>query len=217
MIYYILSSMRKSCVSAIFLFFSLTAWGLPYLGVDTGLLFIIDMEAAGAPNPVILQGLGVTLPFIDTGEGFFLDAGAMVFMCPYQWYQNRAIPADSERVDTVGVVFLQLDMHVGTLFKLSKELTFGVSGGPALVFPFPLFAYDNGSAYIGSMYTYFYSKFKFISLEAELLLRWAIVKDLNLTFKVRGLYPLSALWDDPAISRINGLNIQGLVSVEIRL
>jgi hypothetical protein len=211
--------MRKGvCITIFLFFFASSVWCLPFIGVDTGLLFMINTEKEGAPNPVILQGLGATLPLINNNdEGFFLDAGMLIFLNQYQWYNKRAIPADSERSDTVEVVFVQLDLLSGILMKLTKELTFGASLGPALVFPFPLFAYDNGAVYINSMYTYFYSNVKFLYAETELLLRWAIMKELNLTFKIRAMYQLAALWDDPAVPRINGMTFQGIISIEIRL
>ena len=211
--------MRKGiCITIFLLAAASSIWCLPYIGIDTGLLFLVNDEAAGAPNPVILQGLGATLPLINNNdEGFSLDASLLVFLCQYQWLNNRAIPADSERPDTIGVVFVQLDIRSGILMKLTKELTFGASLGPALVLPFPLFAYDNGAAYFNSMYTYFYTNLKFLYGEAELLLRWAILKELNLTFKLRAMYQLSALRDVLTVSRFNGMMFQGIISIEIRL
>jgi hypothetical protein len=34
---------------------------------------------------------------------------------------------------------------------------------------------------------------------------------------VSSLYPLAAIWDAIGISRLNGLQIQGLISLEIKL
>jgi hypothetical protein len=192
------------------------AWSMPFLGVDTGLLVIINGEAAGAPSPYILQGLGVTLPLVEE-EGFFLYTGVLFYGCQYQWNVNRAIPADNELADTIWTLLTQLDLRIGVPIRLADNLTFGMSAGPALVLPVPLFAFDNGEAYRGPMFEYFYLGLKFLYAEGELFLRWAIVDGIDLSFKLRGMYQLAAIWDVIGISRFNGLQIQALISIETRL
>src|SRR4030042_4219506 len=123
------------------------AWSMPFIGVDTGLLFVINGESAGAPNPYILQGLGITLPLVHN-EGFFIYAGLLIYGCQYQWYINRAIPADNEMADTIWTLLPQLDLRIGLPIKFSDNLTFGMALGPALVLPVPLLAYDAGAAYL---------------------------------------------------------------------
>jgi hypothetical protein len=208
--------MRTALLIGIVILFAAQAWCMPFIGVDTGLLFIVNTEAAGAPSPVILQGLGITLPLV-ADEGFYLDTGLLFYGCQYQYVSERAIPADTERADTVWVLFAQLDLRAGFDVKLSQEVTFGGTLGPAIIFPFPLFAYDNGAAYRDSMYAFFYNNKKLFYAEAELFLRWGIVSGINLTLKTRGLYPLAALWDDASIPRYNGIIIEGIVSIEVHL
>jgi hypothetical protein len=209
--------MKKPGLIIVLLFMVVgSMWAIPFLGVDTGLLFIINGEAAGAPSPYILQGLGVTVPLIQE-ENFFLYAGLLLYGCQYQWYVDRAVPADNELADTIWTLLPQLDIRIGLPIKLSDNLTLGLSLGPALVCPIPLFAYDNGEAYRARMFEYFYVNLKFLYGEVEIFLRWAIVQGIDLAIKVRSLYQLAAIWDAIGISRLNGLQIQGLISLEIKL
>jgi hypothetical protein len=209
--------MKKAGIVIVFLFWAVCgAWSMPFIGMDTGLLFIISDEPAGAPSPVILQGLGVTLPLIHD-EGFFMYAGVLLYGCQYQWYAGRAIPADNELADTIWTLLPQLDLRVGFPFTLTDTLTLGASLGPALVLPLPLFAFDDGETYRGPMFEYFYTRLKFLYIQGELFLRWAIVEGIDLSFKLRGMYQLAALWDEIGISRLNGLHIQALISIEIKL
>ncbi len=200
----------------ILLILPLAAWSISFIGVDTGLLFIITTEAAGAPNPVILQGIGMTLPLVEAPM-FFLDVGLLFSGCQYMYLNNRAIPADNELANTIWTLFPQLEILVGIPIKFSDSVSMGVGLGPAFVFPLPLFAADSGDAYRSSMFDFFYGKLRLFYGEFELFLRIAIVKGADLRLKVRGLYALSTLWDDPAVNRWNGLQIQGLVSIEAHL
>jgi hypothetical protein len=197
-------------------FTALGAWGMPFLGVDAGMLFMINAEGAGAPSPVILQGLGVTLPLVQE-EGFFMYAGVLIYGCQYQWYMSRAIPADNELANTIWTLLPQFDLRIGIPFKLSDNLVFGASAGPALVLPVPLFAYDNGETYRARMFEYFYLGLKFLYAQGELFIRWAVADGINLSFKLRGMYQLAAIWDKIGISRFNGLQVQALISIETRL
>ena len=209
--------MKKASVIVVFsLIAVLGAWSMPFLGADTGMLFMINGELAGAPSPVILQGLGVTLPLVQD-DGFLLYAGVLFYGCQYQMYVGRAIPADNELADTIWTLLTQLDLRIGFPIKLSDNLTMGAMFGPALVLPVPLFAFDNGEAYRGTMFEYFYLRLKFLYVQGELFLRWAVADGIDLSFKLRGMYQIAAIWDEIGISRFNGMQIQALISLETKL
>jgi hypothetical protein len=193
-----------------------SAWPISFLGADTGLLFLVTTETGGAPNPVILQGIGITVPLVEEPM-FFLHAGLFLYGCQYMYLAGRAIPADNELANTIWTLFPQIDLLVGLPLKLSDSLTLGAGLGPAFVFPVPLFASDSGDDYRSSMFAFFYSKLRLFYGELELFLRWAIVKGTDLNIKVRGLYALYTLWDDDGVNRWNGLQVQGLISVEVHL
>src|SRR3972149_3957261 len=178
-----MKTVKKQICVILFLITALDLWSLPFIGADTGLLFIVNTEEGGAPSPVILQGIGATFPLI-ADEGFYLDTSLLLYGASYQYLGNRAIPADIERSDTVWVLFVQLDLRTGFNAKLSDDLLFGATVGPALIFPFPLFATDNGAQYIDPMYSFFFLNLKFIYAETELFLRWAIARDRNLAFSI---------------------------------
>mgnify|MGYP000685403520 CR=1 FL=1 len=143
----------KQFVLAVWLLASwaLPGYALPYLGADTGLLFIINAEEGGAPSPVILQGIGATFPWIEPEpgiDGMFLTSGVMFSGTWYQYLNDRAIPADVERADTVWVLLANFDLQFGYLFTLSEKLSLGTAVMTALMLPLPLFATDNGSQYL---------------------------------------------------------------------
>lgn len=192
-----------------------TLYGLPFLGFDIGLSFVINAENAAAPNPIILQELGLTLPILAEGI-FYLDTGLLLAGGWYQYLGSRALWADIERADTIWALSLQLNLGVGIKLDLTDHLQLGATLGPALIFPLPLLANDAGSQYLDDMYQFFYSNLKFFYAYQEFFLRWLVLKEFNLTFKLRTLYPLAALWDLPDISRLNGLSFQGLVSLELK-
>jgi hypothetical protein len=209
--------MKKASILLVLLFLAaFSAWSISFIGVDTGLLFLITTEGVGAPNPVILQGLGITVPLVEEPY-FFMHAGLLLYGCQYLYSGNRAIPADNELANTLWTIFPQLDLLIGFPIKLSDSITIGAALGPSFIFPLPLFASDLGDAYRSSMFAFFYNNLRIFYAQVELLLRWAIVKGTDLTFKVRGLYDLATLWDDPAVNRWNGFQVQALISLEVRL
>jgi len=193
-----------------------TLYGLPFIGFEMGLSFVINAENTAAPNPIILQEFGLTLPLLVEGI-FYLDTGLLLAGGWYQYLGERALWADIERADTIWALSLQLNMGVGIKLDISDNLQLGATLGPALIFPFPLFANDAGSQYLEDMYQFFYTKLKFFFVYQEIFLRWLVLSEFNLTFKLRTIYPLAALWDLPEISRLNGLTFQGLVSLELKL
>lgn len=208
--------MKAKFLCLILLFMPLAAWPISFIGIDTGLLFVITTEAAGAPNPVILQGIGITLPLVEESV-VFVHAGLLFYGCQYMYYQGRAVPADNELANTIWTLFPQLEVLVGIPIKFSDSVSMGIGIGPAFIFPLPLFAADSGGDYTSSMFAFFYGGLRFFYGEFEIFLRIAFVKGTDLCFKVRGLYELATIGDDPAINKWNGTQIQGLISVQVRL
>jgi hypothetical protein len=199
----------------IFLFFlSLPLWSLPYLGADLGLILLGNTEEESAPDPVIMQGLGVTFPVYQI-EALTIEVSGLFYGTFYQWFNDRASPADIERADNLWVLTVQLDGKIAYAWPLGGGVDIGVVGGLSLAFRIPLFAYDNGEKYRKDMTAYFFDMARFLYPHLGSFLDWAIAEGLDLRFTIRCLLPIYDLWSGEDFW--NGLMIQGLMSLNFKL
>ncbi|RPJ09192.1 MAG: hypothetical protein EHM28_02255 [Spirochaetaceae bacterium] len=206
----------KNLLFVILIFTGISAFAVPIIDAETGLLLLFINEDESAPSPVIMQGLGLSFPFFH-GEGFFLDSGIFFTGTQYQYLNDRAFPADIERADTVWVFFIQLDARIGYTIPVSEVLSITLSVGPALLIRIPLFATDDGDQYMDEMSSFFYSSLRFLLAEAQAAFRWKLSKSVTVAFKLRVLYPADNIIELFERSLYNGLQIQGLISLEIPL
>lgn len=207
---------RALIVLAVILFFPVSVSAISYLGVETGLIFIFNSEEVSAPSPVILQGVGVTVPLMEEG-GFLLETGILFYGTPYQYAGSRAAPADVERADTIWTLFTQLDIRAGYIFDLTSSLKAGGAVGLAFLLRFPLIPYDNGAQYQSQMFSYFFEYGRFILPEVQVFLKWAIVDNINLCFKIRAMITVANFWSPVAVPFWDHLFLEGLIAMEIAL
>jgi hypothetical protein len=204
-------------ISVFFLITStMGAWSLPYFGIDLGLIFLGNAEEDSAPNPVILQGLGVTFPIFQIDD-IVIEVGGLFYGTQYQWTNNRASPADIERADNFFVLAVQIDGRVAYEWQLSEQIGMGFGGGLSLVFRIPLFAYDNGEQYRSDMTVYFFDMARFLYPRGDFFVDWAIVQGLELRFTVQALVPIYNLWSGEEVPIWDGGMIQGIVSLRFLL
>jgi hypothetical protein len=191
------------------------AWSLSYLGVDLGLIFLGNAEEDSAPNPVILQGVGVTFPVYQL-DALTIEVGGLFYGTQYQWLNNRASPADIERADNFYVLSVQIDGRVMYEWKVSDQVDLGVSGGLTLAIRVPLFAWDEGEKYREDMTAYFLEG-RFIYPQAGGYVDWAILEGIELRFSLRVFFPLYNLWSDEGMPFWDGGMVQGIVSMNFKL
>ncbi|MBN1522918.1 MAG: hypothetical protein JW904_00435 [Spirochaetales bacterium] len=189
-------------------------FSLRSLDVETGLVFHLSSESQSAPNPAIFQGFGVSMPFLEE-EGFFIDAGILLYGGHYEYVNGRATPADMERADTIWTLMVQLDGRIGYTFRINDTLTFTSAFGPTVIGGIPIFAFDSGEAVRGDLFLFFYTNIRFLHFQGQLSLQWRLAEKFSLVFKVRGLYPVSAILEFLDYVPINGMKIQGIVAAEI--
>ncbi len=200
----------------LFLLFTTTgAWSLSYLGVDLGLIFLGNAEEHSAPNPVILQGLGVTFPVYQF-DSLTIEVGGLFYGTQYQWLNDRASPADIERADNFFVLSVQIDGRVMYEWKVSDQVDLGVSGGLTFAFRIPVVAWDEGEKYRADM-TAFFLEGRFIYPQAGVFVDWAIVEGLELRFSLRAFFPLYNLWSGEDMPFWDGGMAQGIVSMNFKL
>lgn len=211
---------KKLFFIIILLLLGIPLTGLPYICIDAGIPLLFNSEENSAPNPVILQGLGVTVPVLSF-EIVFLETSILLFGTQYQYADDRAAPADWERANTLWVLESVMDLRMGANIDLGNSWEVGLSAGPAFFLRFPLFAFDRTMEeelipeYQESMFAYFFGNGRFFMSSIEAAFRWQLYDNIKLCFKLRNNLPLFHIWDGEAVPFWDQMIIKGLIGIAI--
>lgn len=211
---------RRLILFLIIIFLSIPLGSIPYICIDAGIPLLFNSEEHSAPNPVILQGLGVSVPILSF-DIVFLETSILLFGTQYQYADDRAAPADWERADTLWVLEPVIDLRMGANIDLGNKWEVGLSAGPALFLRFPLFAFDPTMEeelipeYQESMFAYFFGNGRFFMFSMEAAFRWQLYENIKLCFKLRNNLPLFHIWDEEEVPFWDQMIIKGLVGIAI--
>ena len=128
---------------------------------------------------------------------------------------GRFAPAEIERANSLWVLGVLLDTRFGYAFELSDTLRLGGAAGLALVFRLPLIAFEDAGQYQADAFSYFL--IRFLYPEIEIALHWDLLKDIGISFALRGLFPLFHIWDGEDVLFVDQLIIMGNLELRILL
>ena len=193
--------------------------GLSWLGIDTGLILLINTDQDSAPSP-LLNTLGVSIPFLGGDNPLYWEASLLFFNTHYQHSigangMDRFTPAEIEKADSLWTLGLILDTRFGYALKLGDTVRIGGAAGLAAVFRLPLIAIEQGGEYQGPAMSYFLTRFLYPEL--EIAVHWDILKSMGLAIAVRGLFPLFHIWDGENLPFFDQMMIMGNLEFRIFL
>lgn len=189
---------------------------IEHLDIEAGITTLFNSDATGAPSPIVLPEVGISLPLMFDDSAFHLLPRLAVFGTDYLYTGFRPIPAEVERAQFF-VLGISLDILAGYGFAVSESIDMAVRGGITVLIRVPI-SVDPPYAEESSYYTdYFYGNARFIYPEVEYAVRWKMSEDFSIALTLRALIPLFHLWDGESLPFYDQLMVSGILGFSINL
>jgi hypothetical protein len=187
-----------------------------YISIDAGMLLIGNSDPQSAPSPIV-PSIGVSMPLVFEGTGFFLLPRLSFTGTDYMISPSSKRPAPAEIENAEQFVFMTfLDVLAGYRFPVSDSIDMGFLAGLSFLFRIPI-AYDPATTDSGQYFAYFYGNARFLYPDTEVYAKWNFTGNLGLTLTLKVLWPVFHLWDNENLSLFDQLVVSGAVGFCIKL
>ncbi|MEI8094109.1 MAG: hypothetical protein WCG80_07860 [Spirochaetales bacterium] len=171
-------------------------WGvdIPGLELQFGYDFVLNSIDDSAPNPVISNSLGLSVPFVVLPSLIFRPEAA-VFFETMEYVNSRPQPVESD-YPNVTILALLLNANFGYEFQPLKTLTLVPEVGLAFAVRFPIFAAGTSAGDMALPITGWYLAGRFVYPNLGLGVLYQFSDRYTLFLRVQGMDPVFNLWDN---------------------